>query len=209
MKARLLTVFAVLFFKTLFAQTDSAFYTIRLSSFEATVINNAPKLHWKTVCFLEYATFQIQLSKNGKDFVTLHTFSADKLRCQQPFEFIDTVSQSQGKVYYRINAGNIDGKFYNSAIRVVSLDKKSFGLLSVYPTIVSDVLHFSVVSDHVQAFTASIVSQGGIIMKSKMLSISAGSSNFDFKVDNFSPGLYLLLILNDKKEKMISRFIKQ
>jgi len=108
------------------AQSDSSYYTIRLSSFDVSVTNNVTKLHWKTICFLQYANFQIQKSANGTDYNTISSFTADRLRCQQPFDFTDSSSANQGNIFYRINVGNIDGTFYNSAVRRVYLKEKGF-----------------------------------------------------------------------------------
>ncbi len=81
------------------AQSDSSYYTVRLSSFDVSASNNITRLHWKTVCFLQYANFQIQKSADGKDFTTISSFTADRLRCQQPFDFTDSSNTNQGNVF--------------------------------------------------------------------------------------------------------------
>ncbi len=91
---------------------------------------------------MQYANFQIQKSANGKDFSTISSFTADRLRCQQPFDYTDSSKTYQGNIFYRINVGNIDGKFYHSSVRSVYIKEKGFDLVSVYPTIVKSSINF-------------------------------------------------------------------
>lgn len=69
------------------AQVDSSFYTVHLSSFDASINRKATTLHWKTVCFFQFANFQIQKSIDGTDYFTIGSFTVDRLWCQQPFYF--------------------------------------------------------------------------------------------------------------------------
>ncbi len=191
------------------AQSDSSYYTVRLSSFDVNVSNNITKLHWKTVCFLQYANFQIQKSANGKDFTTISSFTADRLRCQQPFEFTDSLSTNQGNVYYRINVGNIDGKFYHSSVRHVYLKERGFDLISIYPTIVTYSINFSLSNSDNETFLAAIINQSGSIVKNKTLQVPKGLSNYNFETSDLSSGYYWLQVLNGQDDLRTAKFIKQ
>lgn len=111
------------------AQSDSNYLPVRLASFDVSANNNIAKLNWRTICYLQYANFQIQKSADGKNFTTIYSFTADKLRCRQPFDFTDSSLSNLGNVYYRINVGNIDGQFLSSAIRNVYLQERGFDLI--------------------------------------------------------------------------------
>ncbi len=191
------------------AQSDSSFFTVRLSSFNVSANNNISKLHWKTVCYLQYANFEIQKSTNGKDYTTINSFTADRLRCLQPFDFVDSSVGNQGNVFYRINVGNIDGTFYNSAVRRVFLKEKGFDLVSVYPTIVGNTINFSVTNNDVENFRALIIDQRGIILKEEKYQAPKGLSYYNFQLNNLPQGYYLLQVLNDKGEIKTAKFIKQ
>lgn len=88
------------------AQSDSSYYTVRLSSFDASVTNNITQLRWKTVCFLPYANFQIQKSANGTDYNTISSFTANRLRCQQPFDFMHSSSANRGRYLFQDGSMN-------------------------------------------------------------------------------------------------------
>jgi hypothetical protein len=91
----------------LHAQNDSSIYPVSLSSLEGGVSNNYARLKWKTVCYLSFANFRIQKSLMAQTFSTINSFVADRLRCQQPFEFVDSSSYNSGNGFYRINVGDM------------------------------------------------------------------------------------------------------
>lgn len=191
------------------SQSDSIYLPVRLESFDVGISNNIASLHWKTICYLQYANFQVQKSANGKDFVTIDSFIADKLRCRQPFDFKDSSGINQGNVFYRINVGNIDGKFYHSAIRHVFLKEKEFDLLDVYPTMVNLSLNFSISDDRNETFSAVIINQNGSIVQKKKLQAFKGVTNYNLKMDNLSTGYYWLQVFNERGNSKTVNFFKQ
>lgn len=204
----------VLFISTLIcsaasSQSDSIYLPVRLESFDVGISNNIASLHWKTICYLQYANFQVQKSANGKDFVTIDSFIADKLRCQQPFEYKDSTSINQGNIFYRINVGNIDGKFYHSVIRRLFLKEKEFDLLDVYPTMVNLSLNFSISDDRNETFSAVIINQNGSIVQKRKLQAFKGVTNYNLKMDNLSTGYYWLRVFNEKGNLKTVKFFKQ
>ncbi len=191
------------------AQNDSTYFPVRLESFDVGVSNNIALLHWKTICYLQYANFQIQKSGDGKDFTTIDSFIADKLRCQQPFDFKDSASINQGNIFYRINVGNIDGKFYHSAIRHIYLKEIGFDLLDVYPTKVSLSLNFSISDDENETFSAVIINLNGSVVHKKKLQANKGVTNFNLRTENLSTGYYWLKVSNERGNMKTAKFFKQ
>lgn len=189
-------------------QSDSSYFTIRLSSFDVSVSNNYTKLHWKTTCYLQYANFQLQRSLNGVDFITINSFIAEKLRCQQPFDFTDSSVNNQGNNFYRINVGSINGKFYHSLVRRVFLKEKGFDLVSVYPTLITNSIYFSLSNSENETFHAIIINQTGSIVKSKYLEAPKGLSNYNFPTSDLPSGYYWLLVLNNQNESRKTAFVK-
>lgn len=165
MKKMLILILSGMFGYAAYAQSDSSFFTVRLSSFDVSADDNIAKLHWKTVCYLQYANFEIQRSANGTDYTTINSFTADRLRCLQPFAFADSSLSNQGNVFYRINVGNIDGTFYHSVVRRINVQAKGFDLVAVYPTIVINALNFSVTNSNNGTFRSRVVDQRGITVK--------------------------------------------
>ncbi|MBA3674947.1 MAG: T9SS type A sorting domain-containing protein [Chitinophagaceae bacterium] len=209
MKKILIILFSGVLYYSSYAQSDSSFFTVRLSSFDVSAFSNIAKLHWKTVCYLQYANFEIQRSSNGTNYTTINSFTADRLRCLQPFDFVDSALSNQGNVFYRINVGNIDGTFYHSVVRRINVQGKGFDLVSVYPTIATNAINFSVTNGENETFRAMVVDQRGIIVKEQKHQAPKGLSYYNFRVDNLPSGYYLLQVLNEKGEIKTAKFIKQ
>lgn len=203
--------FIILFviYNEISAQGDSNYLPVRLSSFDVGVNNNIAKLHWSTICYLQYANFQIQKSADGKNFTTINTFIADKLRCRQPFNFSDSSFSNLGNVFYRINVGNIDGDFFSSAIRTVYLKEDGFNLVSIYPTTVNSSLNFSLSDNRNESFWAAIINESGAIVKKKQFQAVNGITKYIINADNLPAGVYWLHIFNRKGNSKTAKFFKQ
>lgn len=207
MKKMLTFVFALTVF-TCFAQDDNSQDAVRLSAFDVSANNNTSTLHWKTICKLQYANFQVQRSEDGITYHTIHNFTADKLRCQDPFYFEDYLLSNTGDVYYRLNVGNIDGVFYNSAVRKVTAISKQFNLVNVYPTITQHAIHFSITNNENEKFSAAIYNVNGVLLKKQNQIASKGLTYFDFTVDNLPAGSYILQVVNQKGDVRTAKFMK-
>ncbi len=158
---------------------------------------------------MEYANFEIQRSANGTNYTTINSFTADRLRCLQPFDFADSSLSNQGNVFYRINVGNIDGTFYNSVVRRINVQRKGFDLVNVYPTIATNVINFSGTNGENETFRAMVVDQRGSIVKEQKHQAPKGLSYYNFQIGNLPSGYYFLQVLNEKGEIKTSKFIKQ
>lgn len=191
------------------AQSDSNDLPVRLSSFDVGVNKNIAKLHWSTICYLQYANFQIQKSADGKIFTTINTFTADKLRCRQPFDFSDSSFTNLGNVFYRINVGNIDGEFFSSAIRTVYLKEDGFNLISVYPAMVNSTLNFSLSDNRNESFWVSIINELGAFVKQHQFQAVNGITKYIINADNLPTGVYWLQVSNRKGNSKTAKFFKQ
>lgn len=191
------------------AQNDSNYLPVRLASFDVSAHNNIAKLHWTTICYLQYANFQIQKSADGKNFTSIHSFTADKFRCTQPFDFTDSSLSNLGNVFYRINVGNIDGQFFSSAIRTVSLKEKRFDLVSVYPKMAASSLNFSLSDNKSESFWAVIVNVSGAIVKKQQFHAVNGITKYVINTNNLPTGYYWLQVSNGNENPETSKFFKQ
>lgn len=188
------------------SQIDSSLFTVRLSSFNLSGGNNIARLHWNTACFLDYAQFEIQRSSEGNNFTTISTFTADRLRCLQPFDYVDTISAPGQSFFYRINVGNLDGKFYHSAIRSLSFNTKGFDLLNVLPNVTSGTISYAISNEKEELMTVFLINQSGAIVIRRQLKVQKGINGFSLPVTNTSSAVYWLQIRNsngDIKTKKI------
>lgn len=212
MKKVLIFYLLISFFSDASAQNtgvDSSFFTVRLSSFEISLEpSNLVKLHWKTVCFLQFANFELQKSFDGVNFTTFHTLIADRLRCQEAFEFVDSATQPNRNVYYRISAGNIEGKFFSSSIKFLALKDRSFKVYPLAQSIVSSNLSFSVAHFDSKPISIVIYNNAGILVKTIQLASNRGISTINISTNNLTSGLYYLKIQKSQTEPIVFNFIK-
>ena len=204
-------VFFVLVFivYSLQAQTDSIRYPVSLSSFEARSLNNTTKLKWKTECYISYANFQIQKSSDAVTFTTINSFIADRLRCLQPFEFIDSLSLNSPVIYYRINAGDIDGHFFHSKIVRLSNKQTDFEIVSVYPTVIKSKTSMVLSSPYDGNIKMNLINSGGIVVKHYYYNVKKGVSNFTLDFGDVSKGSYWIKLIDVKGKQQSIAVIKQ
>lgn len=191
------------------AQNDSNYLPVRLESFDVSAHNNIAKLHWTTICYLQYANFQIQKSADGKNFTAIHSFTADKFRCTQPFDFVDSSLTYLGNVYYKINVGNIDGQFFSSAIRPVYLKEEGFDLVAVYPTIANSSLNFSLSDNKDETIWAVILNESGRALRKQQFQAVSGVTKNTLNTNDLPTGYYWLKVINEKGDSKTTKFFKQ
>ena len=191
------------------AQIDSIRFPVSLSSFEARFLNNTTKLKWKTECYISYANFQIQKSSDAVTFTTINSFIADRLRCQQPFEFIDNAAYNSDIVYYRINAGDIDGHFFHSKIVRVSNKQTEVEIVSVYPTVINSKTNMVLSSPFDGNIKMSLINSGGIVVKHYLYNVKKGVSNFTLYLGGVSKGSYWIKLTDVKGNQQSIAVIKQ
>jgi len=106
---------------------------VELTSFTASVIENKITLSWKTATETNNAGFEIQRSKNNKDFVSVGYAKGNGSTTQsQSYSYIDNIIGS-GTFYYRLKQMDFNGTFEYSDIVEVSTLPTEFSLSQNYP----------------------------------------------------------------------------
>lgn len=196
---------------TTFAQlsTDSNYVPVRISSLDGQIVNNQNRLTWKTACFLQYARFDIQRSYDGVSFSSIDIFTADQLRCQQPFDFDDiTVNRSAGRVFYRINVGDIDGHYYHSKIVTLFVEGNGLEVHNITPSIVNTAATLNLSSSFADKITFQITSSSGVTIVNNKVSLTKGLNTIRIDASTFSKGMYWVTIISEKTDNKTISFIK-
>jgi hypothetical protein len=186
------------------SQKDSV--PVRVSYFNAANNNNKTMLNWKIVCYLNYANFEVQRSANGSDYTTINTFTADRVRCQSPFNFEDPLFLN--RTFYRLKVGDRDGNFSTSKVVVIFSKEKSFEINSITPNLVINNTLLSVSSSEKSTVEISVTNQQGNVVKRQSMVLNKGNTDLKLDLSILSKGLYFLKIRNSASEVRIARFIK-
>lgn len=191
-KTIILFINALLWVPLLFAQPDSTLYPVSLSSFKVSGVGSSVNLRWETVCYLSFANFNVQRSNDGVNFTTFHSFSADRLRCQQPFFLADNFSNANPTVFYRINVSDIDGRLYHSKIVPWKNEGISDEFLSVYPNVVSSQASIVLASPVAAVVSLQLVNTAGAVVKRYQYNVGKGVTNLNLNIPDVSNGNYWL-----------------
>lgn len=179
---------------------------VRLSTLEARSNGNDARLDWKVVCFLNYAKFEIQRSADGSNYTTINVFEADYLRCRQPFDYTDV--NINGKAFYRIKVGDIDGRIYHSKIVAVTGKERGFEINSLTPTVVTSSAILSMSSANTDNAQIEIVNFYGTIVKRVSIKLNKGSTDLTLDMGNLAAGNYILSLTNGFSDRKTVRFTK-
>jgi hypothetical protein len=209
MKFFLSTILIVVVSLTGYSQFDSTATPIRLSYFEAGTNTGSTTLLWKTVCFLDYANFDIQRSTDGSNYQSINNFTADRLRCQQPFDFTDNNNGITARLFYRITVKDIDGKPYHSKIVTVFNKGNGFAINSFAPTVVSSSVNISISSSANKTIQLSFINSMGVVEKQQAIAVTKGAATHQVSVEALQKGKYLAVFQSPGEEKNVIPFIRQ
>ena len=192
-----------------YSQLDSTTIPVRLSYFEAGSGTGNTTLRWRTVCYLDFANFEIQKSIDGNNYQLISSFTADKLRCQQPFDFSDNNNGLAARIFYRINVKDIDGKAYQSKIVSVFTTGKGFAINSFSPTLINSSATISISSAANETIQLSVVNFQGAIAKQQTIAVTRGAGTYLVSMDGLPKGKYLAVFQTQQGVRKSTSFIKQ
>lgn len=205
-------LFSVLFFYTLVvnAQSNNDFTTfpISLKYFQAKKMNQATQLQWLAPCITTEATFEIQHSVDGRNFLTIESITADQLRCTQPFDYVD-LSRKEGTHYYRIKMIAPSNVSINSFVVAVFNGSKGFELNAMLPSVVQSTASLNVssaVNDMLQLFVTDFSGKRHLILNKQVVS---GNNRITLDFSVLPKGQYILTGINNDKIIKKIQFLKQ
>ena len=185
--------------------TDSV--PVRLKYIKATQQNSVNKLEWSVVCLLDFARFDIQRSSDGVRYTSIYQFQAAKARCLSAFEHDD--KSGSGRLFYRIQVGDLDGRYYTSKTVIVYGREKGFEVTSISPSVIQTGTYLSVSSATTDRVETIITDIKGNIIRRRSYAIQAGNNDLYMDISSLQKGIYFVTLINQSGQKKVSRFIKQ
>lgn len=179
---------------------------VRVSYFNVEQRNNKVLLNWKVVCYLSFADFEVQRSTNGTNYITINSFTADRIRCLSPFNLDDKTSS--GRVYYRLKVGDKDGNFSTSKVLVAFGREKSFEINSLTPNLVTSNAILSISSAENDKADISIVNMQGYTVKRLQTNLTKGITDVKLDVSALSKGMYVIRLTNSFAGIKVVKMVK-
>ncbi|MEJ7680261.1 MAG: T9SS type A sorting domain-containing protein [Segetibacter sp.] len=193
--------------------TDQAL-PVTLVKFSGQTVNNQHVLSWETATEINNRGFELERSLNGRNFSSIGFIPSKALNGNSTlalqYSFTD-VKVPDGKLYYRLNQLDKDGKSTLSSILVLSKLTSSLSVASIYPNPVRDQLSLAVVSPSMQRVTVRISDAFGKIIYQRVLGVSAGSNVYNMNIKSLSSGNYFVNFITDKgnQSPVVKSFLKQ
>lgn len=172
---------------------------LSLTSFDVAKMQNGTQLKWKTVCYLTHAVFQVQKSYDGRNFSTIYTMTADRNRCLQPFTYNDSTQPAGKEVYYRVNAGNIDGDLFHSRILKINGNVLSGNKVAMYPNIIRTSANLVLSLTESGTVKLMVHDVGGRMVSNAHLFVQAGTVNTALSLPQLTTGIYRLTVIANNK----------
>jgi hypothetical protein len=207
------SIAAILFFFTAFtssAQANDPFlvFPIELKFFQAQKTSQHNVLRWLAPCTSDFAAFEVQHSTDNKNFSVLHSFTADQIRCAEPFDYAD-LQRREGTNFYRIKLTTPANTSVNSFTVTVLNGNKGFELNALLPSLVASTATLSISSAIKDRLTITISDLNGRQFFIQQQELQTGSNQIQLNLFNLPAGQYFMKAINGSNESRQLRFLKQ
>lgn len=158
------------------------------------------QLIWNVAGERDVASYQVERSTNGRDFIRLGEVAANN---STAYSFIDR-QPANGLAFYRIKEIDADGKFKYSTIVRLNLDISNLGLRA-YPSPARDLvtIEHGVTTKGRLSITAA---DGRVI---RQIDIKPDLSQTVINVSNLKAGLYIIRFANGNGQTETTKLIKE
>ncbi|MDB5191643.1 MAG: hypothetical protein JWQ96_1206 [Segetibacter sp.] len=175
---------------------------LKLTSFNASIVNNAAALGWTSESESNVKGFSIEKSLNGTNFSEIGFVGATNRSSQSNYTFTDN-NLKAGVSYYRLKMQDLDGASKMS--QVVVINNKSSIKAEVFPNPAFSNLTVS----HNKAFKGALINilsiEGKLV---KSYPVAEGAVQTGLSVNELVKGNYLLIFKNNGKTSS-TQFSKQ
>ena len=164
-----------------------------VTNFTAQKIQDAVILKWNASAETGFKHYDIERSIDGNKFNAIGSIEGRNL---PQYSFTDNNLPNATLVYYRLKMIDADGKFKNSNIVAVKLNKNFLNAI-VYPNPTVGELNIKLFEPLFTNSTLQIVDVTGRIIKQQ--NVSANNVTLQIDVKNLSAGRYFIKIANNKQ----------
>ena len=184
---------------------------VKLTSFTAVNNNNIIGLNWKTAYEQNSSHFIIQRSTDAVNFTDVVRVSAagnsNSTLTYSHNDYLPASIQTQKTVFYRLQSFDTDGKYANSHVVAMKLDKTDMQL-SVFPNPAKDILQVQTGIGLKGNTTLIISDAGGRQVYKREMVLLPGSNTMPVNISMLSGGLYSVRLINGS-DSYVKQFVKE
>lgn len=181
-----------------------------LANFDGRKTNAGNTIIWKANCSAAGVyTFELQRSTDGRNFTTVNSIKADRVRCEQPFDYTDNNFTAGATNYYRLRIIDADGK--PSISRVVAIINKAKGVVfaQLLPSVVSSKATLIISAAANETIAMTITDMNGRMVQQLRVAVQPGTNNVHINTAALTAGVYQLTGVSADGSTNSLRFIKQ
>lgn len=179
---------------------------VKLTGFDARVINNSTIIKWHTEQEEPNTVFKIEKSANGTDFETI--FSLNIPQASQSADYSGTDKNVlYGKSFYRIKVTGPTSQFYSNTISINNTNS-TLNITKLYKNNTSNNLITDIYTQKNENVLISIYNTAGVVVQRKKQYITTPSTRVILPVANLAAGQYFFEISTDDNNHSIKAFIK-
>lgn len=184
---------------------------VKLTSFTGVNKSNTITLNWQTQYEQNSSHFNVQRSIDGINFTDVARVAANQnSNVPLTYKYNDVLSaaiQTQKTVFYRLQSVDIDGRFSNSQILALQLNKTDIQLL-VSPNPAKDILQVQTGKGLAGNAVLTILDAMGRQLYKKDIMLQLGSNTIAINISLLTPGIYYLRLINGG-ENYLKQFLKE
>ena len=204
-------IFPITGFSGFYVHTNISFaLPISLNYFNGVKQGSNNLLDWMVSCnTTPDATLTIERSNGSGNFTGIYSITATALRCQQPFDYIDT-QPLRGMNYYRLKMIDAGGKITYSNIIALLNAVKGFEWVNITPNPVTNgSFKLNITAAQPVKMDLVITDMQGRALRRQSISLVNGYNSFDMDVSNLASGTYNISGITAGDKTKVIRFIKE
>ncbi len=183
---------------------------VQLTSFTAVNNNNQIKLQWQTQFEQNTKHYTVQRSTDAVNFTDIDQVSAaGNSATSLTYNYTDVLPamlQNSATIFYLLQTFDTDGRFFNSQVVAVRLDKKDVQLLA-FPNPAKEVLQVQTNGITGQS-SLSITNAAGLQLYTRDILLQQGSNSIPINISQFGNGVYYIKLSNGK-DNFTKQFVKE
>lgn len=176
--------------------------------------NNEVELSWETTFEQNSDRFEVQRSFDGTSWETVGTLAAaGNSGVRKSYSFLDKVGNvvNRKDVYYQLKQVDKDTRVFMSKILIVRVyNTRSLKMVSVTPNPVKNDINVNLQLNESSFVLMKVLNTAGSEMMRKSVKAGAGANTFVIDgTSRLTPGLYVLEVTINSKERMIVKLLKE
>ncbi len=213
-KSIYLLLLILIFYDTSFSQKDDEILPVELIYFEALVLSNGVLVRWGTATEVNNFGFELQRADTSIIFETLDFIPGHgNSNSPKHYFYVDTTLPSYGLYYYRLKQIDIDGTIHYSdtiSVNYFPLSVNDLNRIDDNKFVVKNDYNFRELSISLPQFYSEDISINifSILGEKVKETLSNSSSNsLKLSYNNFSNGIYVLVITSKNKIIFTHKFL--